>query len=299
MHTSDTHYPALLADIVRRALHEDIGDGDVTGEAVVPPDVQARGAFVARSPGVISGLGCIKEVFAQLSPDVRVEITAADGDRMQGGEAVARIRGSARPILAGERLALNLVGRLSGIATLTRRFVDAVAGTAVEILDTRKTTPLLRILERRAVAAGGGVNHRFNLNDQVMIKDNHLAALALATPDASPTELLVLAVRRARERFQGVVEVEVDRLNDVQPIAEAGPDIILLDNFKLHELRQAVRLLDESLGPKRPRLEASGGITIETVADVAATGVDRISVGALTHSAPSLDVALDLELVAS
>jgi nicotinate-nucleotide pyrophosphorylase (carboxylating) len=269
--------PDLGADIARW-LAEDVGDGDRTTEAIVPADAGTTATLLLREPGVVAGLVFARQVFGALDPDLRWESIAADGDRMSGGP-VARIEARARAVLTGERLALNLLGRLSGIATLTRRYVDAVAGTGAVILDTRKTTPGLRAAEKWAVRCGGGTNHRMGLHDAVLIKDNHL----LHAPD------LPSAVELARSADLPV-EVECDTLDQVRQALDAGADRILLDNMSLVDLRTAVALVDH-----RVPLEASGGVTLDTVAAIAATGVDLISVGALTHGARSLDVALEID----
>jgi nicotinate-nucleotide pyrophosphorylase (carboxylating) len=228
---------------------------------------------------VIAGLDAFEAVFRALDPDVRVERHVADGDALPGAAPVATVSGSLRALLTGERTALNLLGRLSGIATLTRSYVDAVAGTGVAILDTRKTTPGLRLLEKRAVASGGGRNHRFGLDDGVLVKDNHLAVAGS----------VARAVGRLRAATELPIEVECDTLDQVEEAIAAGADAILLDNMGLEDLSRAV-----ALARGRARLEASGGVTLETVRAVAETGVDEISIGALTHSAPALDVSLEL-----
>jgi nicotinate-nucleotide pyrophosphorylase (carboxylating) len=268
-----------LERIVHAALAEDIGAGDVTTEATVAADATGTAAILVKEPGVVCGLRAVEATFRALDPDIEFEAFARDGDAVEAPAVVARVIGSQRAILTGERVALNFLGRLSGIATLTRRYVDAVAGTRAAVLDTRKTTPGLRALEKHAVAAGGGRNHRFGLDDAVLIKDNHLRA---AGSIAAAVEL----VRRASDL---PVEVECDTVDQVRDALEAGVDAILLDNMTPAELREAVLLADG-----RARLEASGGVTLETIRAVAETGVDEISVGALTHSVPSLDVSLEL-----
>lgn len=266
----------LTATDVDRWLAEDIGEGDLTSLAVIDEDVTCAARILAKEPGVLCGLSFVAEVFDRLG--ATLEPLAADGDSIQPGP-VAHVDGPARSVLAGERLALNVLGRLSGIATLTRRYVDAVEGTGVVILDTRKTTPGLRALEKHAVACGGGRNHRLGLFDGVLIKDNHLR---LAGPLAAAVE---------RSRGAGVpVEVECDTLEQVHEALAAQADSILLDNMSAEELREAVELAGG-----RVRLEASGGVTLETVRAIAETGVDFISVGALTHSARSLDVSMEVE----
>jgi nicotinate-nucleotide pyrophosphorylase (carboxylating) len=269
----------VLDRIVRASLAEDLGSGDVTTNATVDEGATGTAVLVTRAPGVVAGLDAVEAVFRALDPEIEVERLVEDGDVLPGPAQVVRVSGSLRAILTGERTALNLLGRLSGIATATRRYVDAVEGTGVAILDTRKTTPGLRALEKHAVAAGGGRNHRSGLDDGVLVKDNHLAA----------TGSIRAAVERLRIVTDLPVEVECDTLEQLQEALAAGADAILLDNMSLDELRQAVVLTDG-----RARLEASGGVTLETVRAIAETGVDEISVGALTHSAPALDVSLEL-----
>jgi nicotinate-nucleotide pyrophosphorylase (carboxylating) len=264
-----------LTDI-DRWLAEDVGDGDLTSLAVVEEDAMCTARILLKEPGVVSGLEVATEIFDRLG--ATLEPMAGDGDQVGPG-SVARIAGPARGVLTGERLALNVLGRLSGIATLTRRYVDAVAGTGAVILDTRKTTPGLRALEKHAVACGGARNHRLGLYDGILIKDNHLRLAAS----------LGEAVTRA-EKTGVPVEVECDTLDQVREALAASADSLLLDNMTLDELREAV-----GLAGGRVRLEASGGVTLETVRAIAETGVDFISVGALTHSAPALDVSLEVE----
>jgi nicotinate-nucleotide pyrophosphorylase (carboxylating) len=268
-----------LDRVVQASLAEDVGRGDVTTEATVDATATGVAVLVARAAGVVAGLGAAEAVFRALDPEVEFERLADDGDVLTGPVPVARVSGSLRAILTGERTALNLLGRLSGIATATRRYVDAVAGTGVAILDTRKTAPGLRALEKHAVAAGGGRNHRFGLDDGVLVKDNHLAA----------TGSIQAAVERLRAATDLPVEVECDTLKQLEEALAAGADAVLLDNMSLGELRRAVTLTEG-----RARLEASGGVTLETVRAIAETGVDEISIGALTHSAPALDVSLEL-----
>jgi nicotinate-nucleotide pyrophosphorylase (carboxylating) len=276
----------VLAALVAHALEEDLGSGDVTTDLLVPRSATAAADLVARAPGVACGLDVARAAFLALDPDLAVELHARDGDSVSAGDRLLSVRGSARAILSAERVALNYVGRLSGIASLTRRFVDAVDGTGARIVDTRKTTPGLRRLEKYAVRCGGGHNHRFGLSDGFMLKDNHRAALAregLALPDA---------VRAARSRMgHGVaVTIEVDEIGQIDEALDAGADTLLLDNMTPEELARAVRQVDG-----RARTEASGGITLDSVRAAAESGVDLISIGALTHSAPALDVALDID----
>lgn len=265
--------------VVAAALAEDVGAGDLTTEATVPEAAAGVGEILLREPGVVCGLAVAEAVFRALDPELRFEPLVEEGARGEGPGPVAVVEGSLRAILTGERTALNLLGRLSGIATLTRRYVDAVAGTGVAILDTRKTTPGLRLLEKYAVACGGGRNHRAGLDGGVLIKDNHLRAAGS----------LAEAVRRVRSAGDLEVEVECESLPQVAEALAAGADAILLDNMTLEELRAAV-----ALAAGRARLEASGGVTLDNVRAIAETGVDEISVGALTHSARSLDVSLEL-----
>ncbi len=275
-----------LRRLVQTSLAEDVGSGDVTTLATVPEDVLATAKMVARESLMVCGLHLAGLVFQEISPKLLIEKKSSDGTRVAKGESLLEIKGSARAILTAERVALNFAQRLSGIATLTAQFVEAVKGTRTKILDTRKTTPGLRLLEKYAVACGGGQNHRIGLFDMVLIKDNHLVALRNEKPNA-----IEAAVRRAREKFpQLKVEVEADTLEQVQQAFGAGADIILLDNMTLDELRAAVKMVNG-----RAKLEASGGVNLQTVRGIAETGVDFISVGALTHSARAVDIALDFE----
>lgn len=274
------------SDLIDLALREDLALGDITSEATVPADRQATAIMLAKQDGVISGMETARTVFTRIDPSVNFEALVADGERVRIGTELARITGSARSILAAERTALNLIQRLSGIATRTAEFAAAIEGTAASVIDTRKTTPGMRFLEKAAVRHGGGSNHRFNLGDAVLIKDNHLAALGGTHP-------IRAAVTAAKQRapHTSKVEVEVVDLAGVQEALDASADIIMLDNMSLDEMRRAVEVVDG-----RALLEASGGITLATIRDVAETGVDLISVGALTHSAPSLDISLDFAI---
>ncbi len=275
-------------DLVRAALREDIGDGDVTTLATVPAEMIAAAVMVAREPLVVCGLEVAEAVFHEVSPAIQIQRAAQDGQHAERSQALLRLRGPARGILTAERVALNFVQRLSGIATLTARFVEAAAGTKARILDTRKTTAGLRSLEKYAVTQGGGSNHRFGLFDRVLIKDNHLAALRLEPPNA-----IEAAVRRARARYPCLeIEVETDTLEQVEQALLARADCILLDNMAVEDLRAAVWLVNG-----RAKTEASGGVTLAGVRAIAETGVDFISVGGLTHSARAADVALDFELL--
>lgn len=275
----------LIEPVVRAALAEDLGRaGDLTGQACIPADARMSGVFAAREAGVAAGVDAVRIAVRMLDADARIEILVADGQAFDAGAALVRVQAEARALLAAERTALNILGRMCGIATLTRAYVEAVKGTQARIADTRKTTPGLRALEKHAVACGGGMNHRFGLDDAVLIKDNHVAVCGGVGE----------AVRRARARVGHLVkiEVEVDTLDQLDEALAERPDVIMLDNFSLPALREAVERAKASpFG--RPVLEASGGVTSATVGDIARTGVDVISVGALTHSAPVLDIGLD------
>jgi nicotinate-nucleotide pyrophosphorylase (carboxylating) len=277
---------AEIRQAVQAALAEDIGRGDATTLATVPETATARAVMRAREPLVVAGLDFAEAAFRELSAAVKIERLAKDGRRVNGGEILLKISGPARAILSAERVALNFVQRLSGIATLTAQFVDAIKGTPAQILDTRKTTPGWRRFEKYAVTCGGGHNHRLGLFDLVLIKDNHLAALRDAQPNA-----IVAAVRRAREKFpQLKIEVEADTLEQAEQAAAAGADIILLDNMNPVQLRLAVQKVKG-----RAKIEASGGVNLAGVQTIAKTGVDFISIGALTHSARAVDMGLDFE----
>ncbi len=268
--------------LIRAALAEDIGSGDLTSRAVVPDGARASATILAKAPGVVSGSLIAAEVFEALDPGLTIDRVCADGDRVEPGAELVTLAGSAAPILAGERVALNFLGRLCGIATLTAAYVDAVAGTHARILDTRKTTPGLRALEKAAVVAGGGVSHRSGLYDAILVKENHVRVAGGVGE----------AARRALQNAPAgrLVEVEVETSAELDEALRAGVGRILLDNMDPDALRAAV----ERTGG-RAELEASGGVTLETVRAVAETGVDYISVGALTHSAPALDVSLLFE----
>ena len=269
--------------LVEAALAEDIGDGDATTLALVPEGAVATGVMLAREPLVMAGVELAMAVFQQVDQRIEFGIEIFDGQQAALGQTLVRVQGPARALLIAERTALNFIQRLAGVATLTAQFVEEVAGTGVTILDTRKTTPGWRALEKYAVACGGGSNHRIGLFDQVMIKDNHLVAL-----DGD----IVQAVALAREASPGLkIEVEVDTLEQVRAALQARADIILLDNMEVEELRASVELINSCT-----KTEASGGITLETVREIAETGVDFISIGALTHSAPSVDIALEFDL---
>jgi len=277
--------PAYVLDVVTRALEEDLAGGlDVTSVATVPFDQESRADLVARGDGVVAGLAVAAAVF-EVATDDAVEITwlADDGARVGRGDVLMSLTAATRGLLTGERVALNLLCRLSGVATLTRRWADAVDGTTAAVRDTRKTTPGLRALEKYAVRCGGGVNHRMSLSDAAMVKDNHVVAAGGVAE----------AFRAVREAFPEVpVEVEGDSVEDVVEAVEAGADLVLLDNMPVAQMRRAVEAV-----AGRARLEASGGLRLDNAREVAATGVDYLAVGALTHSAPVLDIACDLREV--
>ncbi len=271
---------------VRLALAEDIGSGDVTTLATVPKTARIRAVMRAREPLTVCGMEFATAAFRQLSPAIKIKPRAADGQRVKAGATLLEVSGPASAILTAERVALNFVQRLSGVATATAQFVAAVKDTGAQILDTRKTTPGWRMFEKYAVACGGGRNHRIGLYDMVLIKDNHLAALRGAKPNA-----IAAAVACARKKFPKLkVEVEADTLKQVAQAAAAGAEVILLDNMTLAQLRAAVKLV-----AGRAATEASGGVNLKTVRAIAQIGVDFISVGAITHSAPAVDIGLDFE----
>jgi nicotinate-nucleotide pyrophosphorylase (carboxylating) len=291
-------YTSAVDAAVLRAIVEDGAMTDVTSVACVPADARARAQMVARVAGVVAGLAVARAVFASVDEGVRFDARAVDGDVIAPGQVVAQVEGLTRSLLAGERIALNFVQQLSGVATLTRAFVDRVAGTGCRILDTRKTTPGLRVLERAAVRAGGGVNHRLGLFDMILIKDNHVAAAG------GVVEAVRLAL--ARRPTGMLIEVETTTLAQVEAVATMDVDRILVDNMDAPTVARAVAIVDAAGAPGRasarrpegarrwPEIEASGGITLATARGFAETGVDYLSVGALTHSAPALDLALEL-----
>ena len=274
-----------IDETVRRALTEDAPWGDITSELMIPENASASAALIARESGVFAGVD-VFEAACRLTDDrLRVEWMIADGQRFTSGDTLAVVRGPARSLLTAERIGLNFVQRMSGIATLTASYVAAVAGTNARIADTRKTTPGLRAFERHAVVCGGGTNHRFSLSDAVMAKDNHLAVLTAGGKDLA-TELV--RVRRMMPHTMKL-EVEVDRLDQIEPVMSAGVDIIMLDNFSIEDLHTGVAIV-----AGRAVIEASGGVSLDTVRAIAESGVDIISIGALTHSARALDIGLDI-----
>ncbi|HWH26750.1 MAG TPA: carboxylating nicotinate-nucleotide diphosphorylase, partial [Pseudolysinimonas sp.] len=275
-----------IDDIIERALAEDAPWGDITSQAFLPPTARATAVLTAREPGVLSGIQVFARVFALVDPDIEVELLATDGSEFDPEAELARVAGNAHAVLRAERIALNLTQRMSGIATQTARYV-AAAGTSVRVVDTRKTTPGLRVLERQAVRDGGGHNHRFSLSDAVLAKDNHLAVLVGAGLDLGD------AIRTARARIGHTthLEVEVDRIDQIESVVAAGVDTIMLDNFTPDDLRAGVAIV-----AGRALVEASGGVNLDTIAEIAATGVDLVSVGALTHSVRALDLGLDVDI---
>lgn len=277
---------ATIDSALHLALDEDAPWGDVTGEVFIPAGASARAQLRARQDGVLAGIEVFARAFGLVDAETTVELRAADGDAFTSGDVLATVHGSARAVLRAERIALNFCQRMSGIATETRAYVDAAAGRA-RIADTRKTIPGLRAFDKHAVVAGGGHNHRFGLSDAVMVKDNHLAVLAGEGDDVSES----IRAARARLPHTTTIEVEVDRLDQIPAVLEGGADIIMLDNFTPAQLREGVELI-----AGRALVEASGNVTLSTIGEIAATGVDVISSGALTHSVRAVDLGLDLSL---
>ncbi|MGN7200966.1 carboxylating nicotinate-nucleotide diphosphorylase [Arthrobacter sp. SAFR-044] len=280
--------PAPVRDILERAFAEDAPSGDITSQLLIPAGASATAVLNARVPGVLSGATVFRDAMQLVDPATQVDLLLADGGTFDAGTHLARVSGSARSVLMAERVALNLVQRMSAIATKTAEFVRLAEGTRARITDTRKTTPGLRILERFAVRCGGGANHRYSLSDAVLAKDNHLAVMTGGDP-AQLTALLLAAKTQLGHTTH--FEVEVDRMDQIEPVLAAGVDTIMLDNFSIEELKAGVALV-----AGRARVEASGNVNLETVAAIAATGVDVISVGALTHTVAALDLGLDVEL---
>ncbi len=275
---------SLINKLIETALQEDIGSGDVTTEATVPNSSMSKAFVNAREDLVLCGLNIVQAIFKKLDPSICIEPLHYDGEKIRNGETIATIKGRTKPILTGERVALNFLQRLSGVATLTNTYAEKIKGTNAKILDTRKTTPGLRKLEKYAVLCGGGHNHRIGLYDQILVKDNHIAALKNEKPNP-----IAAAVKRSRESYPSfIVEIEADNLNQVCQAVEAGADIVLLDNMKINQIKEAV-----AIAKGRVKLEVSGGVNLNTVREIAETGVDFISVGALTHSARAVDIALD------
>jgi nicotinate-nucleotide pyrophosphorylase (carboxylating) len=276
------HYDPIAA-----ALKEDIGEGDITTDFFVPESLHATGRITAREKAIVAGMGAAGEVFRQVDPSIDIQIIRPDGDEVVAGDVMIEVRGLARSILKAERVALNFLQRLCGIATLTRQFVDAIGNHRAKILDTRKTTPGLRALEKAAVVAGGGVNHRFGLYDMVLVKDNHLAAFGGLSRFADRIQQL----RRERPNIR--IEVEADHLEQARAFAEVdGIDVILLDNMTPAQIREALAVRKDNV-----QFEASGGITLKNVKRIAATGVDYISIGSLTNAARAIDIGLEMTQV--
>jgi nicotinate-nucleotide pyrophosphorylase (carboxylating) len=279
------------AEAVKTALAEDLGArGDITTEAVIPEGIEASGSYVYKEDAVVVGVDVLEEISRQISKGIVIEVLKGDGEAVSAGETALRIIGPARALLAAERTSLNFLSHLSGVATLTRRFVEAAAGTKARIYDTRKTLPGLRVLEKYAVRCGGGENHRMGLFDQVLVKDNHIALMRRSGKTVFLAEALAEVKKNAPQGV--IVEVEATTLVEVDEALAAGADIILLDNMSNALMKKAVARAAKA--KRRPLLEASGHMTLRRVAAVAATGVDRISVGALTHSAPSVDISLEI-----
>ncbi len=282
-------HDAWLETLLRRSIAEDLGGGDVSTDLSVQPDTGARGQIVARQPGVVAGLPVLPILYGLVSSVVNVAAAVSDGDRVTAGMVLARLRGPAAALLAGERIALNFLQHLSGIATLTARYVDAVADTGCQILDTRKTVPGFRSLAKYAVRAGGGHNHRMGLHDRILLKDNHWAATTV--------DMASLVARARRDYPHLAIEIEVDSLEQLATVLPLQVEWILLDNFTSQQTAMAVKAREAGDPQRRTRLEASGNIDLGNVRDYAETGVDAVSIGRLTHSAPALDVTFELELL--
>jgi nicotinate-nucleotide pyrophosphorylase (carboxylating) len=278
-------YIPVLDDLIERALEEDIAGGDITSSALIPPHTKGRASFIIKAHGILAGIDIAGLVFLKIDPFLKFSVLVSDGSQVKPGDIAASVEGDVPSILKGERTALNFLQHLSGIATQTSLYVNAVRGLPVKILDTRKTLPGLRILEKYAVSAGGGANHRMNLGDMVLIKDNHIAVLrrqGLGIDDI---------VRQARDKTSRHIKIEIETTKavDAREAAHAGADVVMLDNMGLDEMRQAVALIDH-----KAIVEASGGVSLENIRAIAETGVDWISVGALTHSARALDISMKL-----
>jgi len=272
--------PSTVIQLLQHAIEEDVGNGDITTALLIPEESESRALYVAKANFVIAGIPFAREVFNILDQDTVFKTFFAEGAKVRKGDILGEVSGKTKTLLAGERVGLNILQRLSGVATLTSRFVDAVMGTGAKIVDTRKTTPCLRFMEKYAVRMGGGVNHRFGLFDGILIKDNHIEAVGSITK----------AVSLAKAGHHLVkIEVEVENLNDLQEAIEAGADVIMLDNMSVNDMKEAVKIVQ-----KRVPLEASGNVSLQNVRAIAETGVDLISVGALTHSAAATDISLKI-----
>jgi nicotinate-nucleotide pyrophosphorylase (carboxylating) len=268
-----------IDSIIKNALNEDVGSGDITTDTIFPPDAKCEARIIAKGKGIIAGIPIAKRVFQKLDPEVSFSQNSNDGDRVTPGQEILRIKATVRAVLTGERLALNLLQRMSGIATATSLYVDAVKGSQTKILDTRKTAPGLRVLDKYAVLAGGAQNHRFGLYDLILIKDNHIN---FAGGISNAVEIV-----RSKYQNKFKIEVETSTLDEVKEALSSGADIIMLDNMNISMMKEAVKMIN-----KKALTEASGGITLSTITDIADTGVDYISVGAITHSSPALDISL-------
>ncbi len=268
-----------IDSIIKNALNEDVGSGDITTDTIFPPDAKCEAQIIAKEKGIIAGIPIAKRVFQKLDPEVSFSRNSNDGDRVTHGQEILRIKATVRAVLTGERLALNLLQRMSGIATATSLYVDAVKGSQTKILDTRKTAPGLRVLDKYAVLAGGAKNHRFGLYDLILIKDNHIN---FAGGISNAVEIV-----RSKYQNKFKIEVETSTLDEVKEALSAGADIIMLDNMNISMMKEAVKMIN-----KKALTEASGGITLDTIANITETGVDYISVGAITHSSPALDISL-------
>jgi len=275
--------PHSVREIIRIALEEDIGNGDITTAFLIPEDSESRALIIAKGNFVVAGIPFIKEVFSFFDQEVRFNVFINDGSKVMKGDVIAEVSGRTKVLLSGERVSLNLLQRLSGIATLTNMFVEKVRGLHAKIVDTRKTTPGLRFMEKYAVRVGGGNNHRFGLFDGILIKDNHIEAVG------SITEALRLA---SEGHHLAKIEVEVENLNDLKEAVEGGADIVMLDNMSVQDMKEAVNIVRTS--KKDVILEASGNVTLDNVREVAETGVDLISIGALTHSATAVDISMKI-----
>ncbi|RPI38016.1 MAG: carboxylating nicotinate-nucleotide diphosphorylase [Nitrospiraceae bacterium] len=272
--------PSSVIRMLKKALEEDIGHGDITSSLIIPEESESRALYIAKGDFVLAGFPFAREVFTLLDQNTFFTTFFAEGTKVMRGDVLGEVSGKTRALLAGERVSLNILQRLSGIATLTRSFVDAVMGTGAKIIDTRKTTPCLRLMEKYAVRAGGGVNHRFGLYDGILIKDNHIEAVGSIAK--------AIAMAKAVHHL-AKIEVEVENLNDLREAVEAGADVIMLDNMSVNDMKEAVEIVK-----KRVPLEASGNVSIGNVREIAETGVDLISIGALTHSVTAADISLKI-----
>ncbi|OHB71464.1 MAG: nicotinate-nucleotide diphosphorylase (carboxylating) [Planctomycetes bacterium RBG_16_41_13] len=295
--------PEKIDILIQLAIQEDIGSGDITTESIFPPDLMGEGEFLAKEDGVIAGLPVVERLFSKIDKNILLKKGISEGMFVKKGDVIASVNGNVRPILSGERIALNFLQRLSGIATLTAQFVEEVKPLKVAVMDTRKTAPGWRYLEKYAVAIGGGVNHRMGLYDQVLVKDNHLDFMKkeLSAEEIASISVIEKTVSMLRKKIGNrvLIEVETRTLSEVEDAIKANVDVILLDNMDAEKIRSAVSLVKNGKygkGAHRPLMEASGNITLDNVKSIAQTGVDRISIGALTHSAKALDISLKISL---